>query len=218
MKINKLFIHTQYEMNIVINMLPSHKDNTCIIKPFHQISIKRKFVPLNQRKNIIVFLGRFTKERGIENFIKFINFDISKKFEYIIASNTININKLIPNNKIKVIHQYLEYNEYIEIISKSLFVIIPFTKEIEGRLSGIFCDAISCGTPIIASNIEPYVEFFIKYGPMGYLINFNNKEDIVNFFNDNYLGKWDVFQKSLEKARKSHNPEIIKEIVCKEII
>lgn len=67
----------------------------------------------------------------------------------------------------------VDYAEYYRLISTSRFVVLPYEYSTQ---SGVFVDALGCGTPVICSNVGSFREFVVD-GKNGYVIEVNNFVD-----------------------------------------
>ena len=67
--------------------------------------------------------------------------------------------------------------EYMKLYLRCRYILLPYTRDYIGKLSGIFCDAIATSTPVIAPRIPPFTEYFEQYGPLGILFDFTSSPD-----------------------------------------
>lgn len=117
------------------------------------------------------FVGHLRKEKGIAILIEAweIFFSKEKKVELIIAANvprTISFDfKEIKKKNLTLIEKYVSDNEYIEILSKCDFLILPYKR---GTNSGIPSSALTVNTLVITSDIPlfnnmPYILDCLKF-------------------------------------------------------
>jgi glycosyltransferase involved in cell wall biosynthesis len=155
--------------------------------------------PLNQRKNIVGFIGRLSKEKGIENFIEaaIILSEQNPNIEFIIGGTgplenlvTRKIYELGLQNRIRYIGWIPHDNLAIYLNELKLIVIPSYT---EG-LPNIILEAMACGTPVLTSSVGAIPDI-IKDRKTGFIlknnqpatiaeeiikcINYNNIEDIA---------------------------------------
>lgn len=212
-RVSGIIVHTRYEKELLPRLYPRVSEEKIFTKPFHKISQPHRILELNERENRISFFGRMSEERGLDDFLRMASLDKTRKYTYSVYGNTSFSNKqekLFNSIKapIEVNRGYFSDEEYYRFIRESMYVVLPYKKSLEGRISGILCDAIACGTPVIASMIEPHIEFFEKYGPMGYLLGSSNLEEWKRILNNNSMvNSWEKFQKALSLARSEHCDE-----------
>ena len=132
----------------------------------------------------------------------FVNIDL--------ISKNIILKKLDNRKNISFHNKYLEYEEYLNIIKSSKFVFLPHNFLFEGKLSGILCDCISIGTPVISNNIEPVMEFFKEYGSMGYIFDYSKDRTWPERFLElQSINEYEKFVASMKKCRNNHTNKLI---------
>jgi hypothetical protein len=77
-----------------------------------------------------------------------------------------------PN--VEVRQSYLSQSEYQSLFDHASWVVMTHDHTFEGRLSGVFQDAIAAGTPVIAQRMSPHTDFFDQASPFGLLVNFKD--------------------------------------------
>ena len=129
---------------------------------------------ISKRKNLVGYIGRLSKEKGVEEFLNSIPglIRINSDLEFMICGdgslkNEIReyIKKNNLNNNVKLV-PWISYEEvpvYLNIFK--LLVVPSFT---EG-LPNIMIEAMSCGTPILATKVGAIPDM-IKDGFNGFLI------------------------------------------------
>lgn len=140
----------------------------------------------------IIFVGTITQRKGIKELVDVFNkLKIFKKKLYLIGptSKDIEIKNYLNNEII-----YLGKKEYIELYKyySSADLLCLFSKE-EG-FSMVLGQCLSCGTPLISSNVSG-AQHFIKENLQGYVYDNFNEELIVE--------KIDFFYKNLNKIRNN---------------
>lgn len=178
---------------------------------YHTLGRQHNIVPLAQRKKEIVFLGAPSRVRGIETFIQWarassdseytfgIYSDFNPSFDQIIEVPDDSVPNLTVNNR------YLSDEEYHDVIASASFVALPFENEFEGRLSGILCDAIAHGTPVIATMQEPQKSMFSEYGEFGVLPHSNADNEIRRVLEESVSDKWSDYQHSMQRIRENNS-------------
>jgi hypothetical protein len=215
-KCDKFLYHTDYELNLIKLRICNESEflSRCQKLKYHLIGAIGQKISLKKNGNdgVISFFGPTMSSKPHEDFCKLMHADnyANGKFEYRIINVSSEIEseiKLIFGNRNKIVffNEYLEHQCYINLIATSTYVFLPHNHLYAGKLSGIFSDCISNGTPIISNNIEPVLEFFRNYGDMGFVFDFENdfnwEIDFLNKVDDiDYLG----FLASIDKCKSDH--------------
>jgi hypothetical protein len=113
--------------------------------------------------------------------------------------------------RLEVLSGYLSDDEYIARFSESMFVVLPYAAQYAGSMSGIFCDAISTATPIIASRFEPFTEYAERFGPIGHLVDFDGGAIPESVYVRPNKETFDAYQRNLLAARRLHSRAAIRE-------
>lgn len=172
-------------------------------------------VPISKRTNTIGYIGRFTKEKGFDEFIKSIPL-IAEKINnvsfLIIGDGDLSEWAIIEAEKIKS-----EYGVKINIIgwsskeiisnylNKIKLLVLPSPSE---GLPTIILEAMASGTPILATTVGGIPDL-IKDGKTGYLLKNNKPECIcknaVKILNTSNLEE--VVQNARELIEKNYTYE-----------
>jgi glycosyltransferase involved in cell wall biosynthesis len=170
------------------------EDNINIIPNGVDIELFRPSKPLFKKdKFTILFVGRLSKEKGI-NFLIEACKDLKFNYKLIIVGNgpykkkmlkQIKKNKL--QNKIKLI-DFIEHKLMPKVYSSADILVMPSIKEPFGFVA---LESLSCGTPVIASNIGGMKDIITD--EIGIKVNPANKKElikaIINIKNRKYLKK-----------------------------
>ena len=109
------------------------------------------------------------------------------------------------SDRLTVLHGSYVDTSYMNLYYRCRYILLPYTRDYIGKLSGIFCDAIATSTPVIAPRIPPFTEYFKQYGPLGVLFDFTSSPDPaiceVIKSQSNYI----FFQSNLVKAKAAHS-------------
>lgn len=109
------------------------------------------------------------------------------------------------SDRLTVLQGSYDDTEYMNLYFRCRYILLPYTRDYIGKLSGIFCDAIATSTPVIAPRIPPFTEYFKQYGPLGILFDFTSSPDKaiceVIQSQSNYI----LFQSNLAKAKAAHS-------------
>lgn len=145
----------------------------------NQFTIKKAF---NQRKNLIGYIGRFTEEKGVLNFIQAIPKILTEKndFEFMICGDGPLLEEieqyLLINNltdKIKMTG-WISHNKLPEYINNLKLLVIPSYNE-SGPI--IALESMACGTPIVAPRVG-HILNLIADGENGFIMEDNSPESI----------------------------------------
>lgn len=205
-----IFVGSEFERDLLVSVHGVRPERVHKLG-YHKLGVQHSITPLAQRKKEVVFLGDPSRVRGIETFIKWARacseseytFDIYSDFNRSPERLAGLSDESVPN--LKVNNRYLPDEEYQEVITSASFVAMPFEKEFEGRLSGILCDAIAHGTPVIASLQEPQKGMFAKYGEFGVLLRSNADNKIRGVLEQPVSDNWSDFQTSMQRIRDDNS-------------
>lgn len=146
---------------------------------FEVFNVKTQF---NQRKNIVGYVGRLTKEKGVLNLITAISILSEEKntpLLLVIGDGNLkpDIERYIELNnlkeKVKLVG-WVSHNELLGYLNTFKLLVIPSYTE---GLPNVMLEAMACGTPVLASNVGAIPEV-IKDSKTGFLIENNSPEDI----------------------------------------
>jgi hypothetical protein len=217
---DKFFYHTDFELKLIVEKLNLSPQQLIKNKLKYHLLAPKKVITANvdfAKKAIITFFGPTMITKPIDDICNLINsdFQLEKKFKYrfINISNNVKesiIEKLESTEFVEFNQGYLDDETYKRFISESKYVFLPHNKLFEGKLSGILSDSISMGTPIISNNIEPVIEFFKNFGPMGYIYDFQNDNNWTHsFLNDKLDEDYQYFRSNMNNCSNCHNEELI---------
>jgi|GEM_PF-561055 hypothetical protein B2_15743 len=157
-----------------------------IIHPLVEISGE---IALEKTNRVVLFSPSIssTDETFISNVIsdlKILKILEEKNIEIIFRSKNINYNSA----NIKVISEYLSEQEYRELLKGADYLLLPYEKNFNYRISGVLLEGISLNKKMIIP----------KYNDLKYFLKFN-KESILGFFDI------EDFRSLLEKLDKNTN-------------
>lgn len=215
-----IFVHCQHEIETIKKLCPEIAPHKLYIKPFHQIGYHRVCLSLQEKKRTILFVGPDQSHKKIDNVIQLIKNDVEKKFNYVFCSMREPLelqmqNFLEKQSNVKVLLGYLDNDEYYKLISEATFIILTHDNDFEGALSGIFCDAIASGTPVIARDMAPHNEFFNRFGPMGFLVDYNEPEWYNQVLSIDLAANYRAFQNNMAVCRSWCSMESIRGVFQK---
>jgi glycosyltransferase involved in cell wall biosynthesis len=141
---------------------------------------------INERKNLIGYIGRFSKEKGIMNFLSAIyieNDKIEKKqdLKFFIGGDGEEREKIIKflnekklNNNV-ILTGWISHNDLGNYLNELKLLIIPSYSE---GLPNILLEAMACGTPVLASAVGTIPDI-IEDGKTGFIMESNDSECIA---------------------------------------
>lgn len=155
---------------------------------------------INGRKNLIGYIGRLSKEKGIENFLKSIPelLIINPNLEFLICGDGTlkkEINSYIDDNGLNskvTLLPWISHDEVPLYLNQLKLLVLPSYTE---GLPNIMLEAMACGTPVLATGagaildvienrntgfiLKNNSEYCISKNVIDY-INYNNKEEIIS--------------------------------------
>jgi glycosyltransferase involved in cell wall biosynthesis len=99
---------------------------------------------------------------------------------------------------------YLSDEQYWQEISTADFILIPYERSREGQSSGVMFDAMKCGTPIIAADIEPFKMYVEKY-KIGVLYEEGNEDDLLEAMRTAHERGKGFFDEAIRSFREEHS-------------
>jgi hypothetical protein len=213
--------HSDFELNLLKSFCEPNLDfSKCYKIKYHLLGVKCRYESnnLNDYNTFITYFGPVMESKPYNDICKLIIADYQKdkmfRFRFInvdkIYQNEIRNIVGFENENLIFINEYLAYDAYINYIATSKYVFLPHNFLYEGKLSGIFSDCVSNNVPVISDKIEPIIEFFDKYGDLGYMFDFSNDNNWpINFLlSENHI-EYSKFKISLENCRLDHSESII---------
>ena len=138
---------------------------------------------LNQRKNIIGYIGRLSLEKGVLNFLHAIP-DIQKvnpslRF-YIIGEGVLkeDINLFIQQYNLGeyvTVYDWIDHSQMPDILNTIKLLVIPSYTE---GLPNILLEAMASGTPVLATPVGAIPEI-IDHGKNSFLLSDNSPDEIT---------------------------------------
>jgi glycosyltransferase involved in cell wall biosynthesis len=137
--------------------------------------------PLNERDNLVGYIGRLSQEKGILNFMEAIPKVVETRDKatfLIVGAGQLRpqveeyANKL--NNKVKFVG-WIPHDELPEYLNKLKLLVLPSYTE---GLPNIMLEAMACGTPVLATPVGATPDI-IKDGETGFIMENNSPECIA---------------------------------------
>jgi glycosyltransferase involved in cell wall biosynthesis len=147
---------------------------------FDKFGVKNKF---NGRKNLVGYIGRLSKEKGVLNFVKAIP-EISKersRIKFLIVGDGQLRDTIVRyldeedlNDKVKLTG-WIPHDELSEYLNELKLVVLPSYTE---GLPNIMLEAMACGPPVLATPVGAIPDV-IKDGETGFIMENNSPECIA---------------------------------------
>jgi|GEM_PF-3751302 len=214
-----LFVFTDYAKSELMSFYPSLEESKIHVIPLYMAGVERRASKQRDFRTLL-FMGMATPEKGLKKLWELMDSDSLKEYGFVVKGQFVldeKANEFIKQNSERLVVKqgYISAAEYYETLSSCSFIVLPYEKSYEGKLSGVFCDAISTGTPVIAPNYPPFTTYFKKFGGLGILIDFESpcwasdlSTKITNSEN------WD-YAASFEKARGFHSQSAVRESILR---
>jgi len=199
-------VHCQFEVDFIARVFPTVGRRKVWVVPFHKIGIPRPRLGLSSRRRALLFIGPEQPHKTLHPLLELIDADTSRRYEYIVtgadpSTCSDRFRQLCRSSNVRMLRGYLDDAEYYSLISSVLLVILTHDRSYEGRLSGALCDAFSCYTPVLSMEMEPVREFFAKYGPMGYMVNFGDPGWSNDLLRTDIEADFGRFQNNIERIK-----------------
>jgi glycosyltransferase involved in cell wall biosynthesis len=152
---------------------------------------------LNERKNLVGFIGRFSEEKGICNFIQAIRriLRVRKDITFYIAGDGSlheDVRKYIDQKQLGTyvkIGDWISHDELPEVYNNLKLIVIPSYTE---GLPNVMLESIACGTPVLATSVG-MIPTIIKNEETGFILKNNSPqciaESIIRIVDSPYLEK-----------------------------
>jgi glycosyltransferase involved in cell wall biosynthesis len=181
----------------------------------------------DNRENTVGYIGRFSKEKGILNFVQAMQFLLKEKssIQFLLCGSgelLREVKKSIKNENLGTnvkLRDWVPHEKIPELLNELKLLILPSYTE---GLPNIMLEAMACGTPVLAMPVGAIPDI-IKDGETGFLLKSNHPkhiaDKIIELLNKpellekvsknayNYVRENSSYEKTLESWRK-----IIREI------
>ena len=169
------------------------------IAPHHFINLKKfsKIKEINQRENLVGYIGRLSPEKGVLNLVKSIPLIIGDKEDInfsIIGNGKLmsEIQEYIVNNNLQKnlnLEGWVNHDDLGAYLNDFKLLILPSYTE---GLPSIILEAMACGTPVLCTSVGS-VPDLIKNGENGFLLDDNSiysiKDGVIDSLNYPDLNK-----------------------------
>jgi glycosyltransferase involved in cell wall biosynthesis len=201
-------------VNKISNAFPSIPRGRIHHVPFYQAGVMRPVRPLRNRESRISYLGQPRTGKGLDAFLRFAVANLDSPFSFGLYGAV----ELTPSQKdvvrtlgsrLEIVADYLTDEEYFRRMDSAMFLILPYAREYDGKLSGVFADAISTGTPVLAARFDPFTSYFREFGELGVLFDPEVAAHMPAISRLPSESEYSRFQKNLARARDAHDPDVV---------
>jgi glycosyltransferase involved in cell wall biosynthesis len=153
------------------------------------------FAPKNKKKRQVLFVGRLSRYKGLNNLVKAFKLLNIKDVKLIIVGGI----KCYETNGGKIIYTgKLPQDKLVSLYSSSICTIVPSICPENCPL--VVLESMSCGTPVIGSNLGGIPEL-IRDGENGFLVNPYDISDICDKL-EMVLSQDELTERMSENSRK----------------
>jgi hypothetical protein len=207
-----IYVHCTYEKELIGRLLPKVSQNRIHVVGFQKYGIQRNVAPRESREDIISYLGGGRTDQGIEALVALYEGDQLAGFTLNVstyAAAAPGVKSIKDRPDVKINTSFLSDDAFIEEFDRSAYVVLPYDKAYEGKTSGILCDAITTGTPIIAPNFAPFSSLFEEYGAFGFLVDFETGQGFPSHADLTDEVAYRTFQINMRQIVVDNSPEAI---------
>jgi hypothetical protein len=215
---DRIFYHSDHEFALIRNYVTQEQNllAKCRKLKYHLLGKLPPSYPIERNLRTISFFGPVMEAKPWGPICNLIQHDSRNHFTYRFYNIQPKIvaevrNKLGSNCRLEFIAEYQTQQKYLESIASSGYVFLPHNELFAGKLSGILCDSVACGTPVISDCVEPVIELSKRYGKIGYIFEFNSDPDwpgkFLRFAETN--AEYYDFQAALKRIRHAHTEQTI---------
>ena len=136
---------------------------------------------IKERGNIIGYVGRFSKEKGVLNFAESILFSLNKEdIQFLLAGSGELFNHIkqrvedLHSERI-ILKDWVPSEKLPDILNELKLLVLPSYTE---GLPNIILEAMACGTPVLATSVGG-ISDIIKDGETGFIMEDNSPECIA---------------------------------------
>ncbi len=211
-----VIVHCRHEAEKVRELAPGLDPAKIFIKPFHQLAVSRNRLAWEETSRTILFLGPELEHKKIAPVVDLIKADRENRYRYVFCS----MRDVAPETRafleardnVELLTGYVADDEYYRLFSEADFVIMTHDEDFEGALSGAFCDAVASGTAVVARDMAPHDEFFERFGPMGFLVNFTGPEWCKRVLAGDMKAEYKKFRANMAACRESCGMEAVRDV------
>ncbi|WP_374597276.1 hypothetical protein [Sphingosinicella sp.] len=179
--LERLVLHTAHERRLVTD-LDKRAGAKAVIKKHHMMM--PQYTPsmdFGTDQPIIAYFGPEKREKPIDPLLCLIRADRGRRFLYRLynvdrALLRAQLPDIAERSNVQVVDGWQSHESYLRAARSSTLLFLSHTRDFEGKLSGNLCDSFALGIPYIARAMEPMTSYHVHYGPLGYLVDFDDPD------------------------------------------
>jgi hypothetical protein len=211
--LSRLVLHTAYEQQLVAGLDPEIAKKS-FVKKHHLMTPYELSTEAAGEATIVSYYGPEKRDKPIEPFLELIEADIERRFKYRIhnvnlAALTNRFPDLIERSNVEVFEEWQSHSSYLKSVKGSMLLFLTHTRSFEGKLSGNLCDCIALRVPYIAREMEPMTSYEAQYGPLGYLVDLEDKSWATRFLETYSDETYATMCRNLKRLGDDHSKEAI---------
>lgn len=148
---------------------------------FAKFSLKKE---INERANVVGYLGRFSKEKGVLNFVKSISLVLNhrKDVRFMLCGEGMLSDKIRSIIRCEGLSAHVKLTGWVDhketpnFLNDLKLIVIPSYTE---GIPNIMLEAMACGTPVLATQVGAIPDI-IKEGETGFLLDSNDPNHIAD--------------------------------------
>jgi glycosyltransferase involved in cell wall biosynthesis len=143
----------------------------------------KKTTDMEDRENIVGFVGRFSPEKGIMEFIQALPLILNASTDvkiFLIGGGKVDnqvvstLNALNMKERV-ILHNWINYSDLPKYYNQTRLIVIPSKSE---GLPNVLLEAMSCGTPVLATPVGGIPDI-VKDRETGFLLKNLTREEIA---------------------------------------
>jgi len=227
-KIYASFLHSLFErtnLYLVDFYVPEYESNVNQLRKHDQLRYPEKLLPaapfliledgfkttkdVYERENIVGYIGGYREVKGIINFVKAIRLILERKdnnVRFLIAGDGIlrdQIRKMVrecPQDRVNLM-DWIPHEKLPKYLNELKLLVIPSYSE---GAPNIAIEAMTCGTPILSTNVGA-IPLLIRKSETGFILENNSPEHIAEKIIQVLNNGDPLLQKVAENARSLIN-------------
>ena len=208
-RVRKILVHTEFQKQCIVDRY-GVDPNKIIRIPHYSVGFDRGVTEedIRERREVI-FLGGSGRNKLQREFVRLVADDVSGTFDYGVygsADLTPEELSILRSQNASLELRYLTREEYFDILKRAKYVVLLYRESFSVKVSGIFFDAVSCLTPVIATDIPSFSTYFREYGPLGVLVNLKDAQWTRQVLTSDICADYDAYIENARtmKAASSH--------------
>ena len=179
--LERLVLHTAFERRLVAD-LDKRAGAKAVIKKHHMMMPQYpSSMDVGTDQPIIAYFGPEKREKPIDPLLRLIRADRERQFLYRLynvdrALLIAQLPDIAELSNVQAVDGWQSHESYLQSARDSTLLFLSHTRDFEGKLSGNLCDSFALGIPYIARAMEPMTSYNVYYGPLGYLVDFDDPD------------------------------------------